>query len=94
MAVVIKKEWTLRSKKGYAEHWCQKIKPITNLEAGLIEIIKYGSKIFTKTDLKNKVKETDTPHIYLKTLYTILTAMKGERIFDRFGFDAPKKKYR
>ena len=91
MAEVIKKEWTLRSKKGYAAHWCQHITPITNLETGLIEIIKYGSKIFTEPDLKSKIKETDTAHIYLKALDTILTAMKGERIFDRFGFNAPKK---
>ena len=91
MAEVIKKEWILRSKQGYAVHWCQNIKPIQNLETGLIEIIKYGSKIFTEPDLKKKAKQTDTAHIYLKALDTILTAMKGERIFDRFGFNAPKK---
>lgn len=91
MAEVIKKEWLQRSKKGYAEHWCQKIKPITNLETGLIEIIKYGSKIFTEPDLKKRAKHTDTAHIYLKALDTILTAMKGKRIFDRFGFKSPNK---
>lgn len=89
MAEVIKKEWIARSKKGYAVHWCQKIKPITNLETGLIEIIKYGSKIFTEPDLKKKAKQTDTAHIYLKALDNILTAMKGKRIFDRFGFNSP-----
>ena len=91
MAEVIKKEWLQRSKKGYTAPWCQDIKPITNLETGLIEIIKYGSKIFTEPDLKNKIKQTDTAHIYLKALDTILAAMKGGRIFDRFGFNAPKK---
>lgn len=91
MAEVIKKEWLARSKKGYALHWCQKILPISNLETGLIEIIKYGSKIFTEPDLKNKAKQIDTAQIYLKALDTILTAMKGKRIFDRFGFNAPKK---
>ena len=90
MAEVLKKEWVERSKKGYAAHWCQKIKPITNLETGLIEIIKYGSKIFTEPDLKKRAKETDTVYIYLKALDAILTAMKGKRIFDRFGFNAPK----
>lgn len=87
MAEVIKKEWVSRSKKGYAAHWCQKILPITNLETGLIEIIKYGSKIFTEPDLKKKAKQTDTAHIYLKALDAILIAMKGKRIFDRFGFN-------
>lgn len=91
MAEVIKKEWVVRSKKGYAAYWCQKITPITNLETGLIEIIKYGSKIFTEPDLKKKAKQTDTAHIYLKALDTILTAMKGKRIFDRFGFNSPNK---
>lgn len=91
MAEVIKKEWLKRSKNGSAVHWCQKIIPVKNLETGLIEIIKYGSKIFTEVDLKNKEKQTDTAYIYLKALDTILTAMKGERIFDRFGFNAPKK---
>ena len=90
MAEVIKMEWLDRSKKGYTEHWCQKIIPITNLETGLIEIIKYGSKIFTEPDLKKRAKQTETVHVYLKALDTILTAMKGKRIFDRFGFNLPK----
>lgn len=89
MAEVIKKEWIARSKKGYAAPWCQKAKPINNLETGLIEIIKYGSKIFTEPDLKKRAKETETAHIYLKALDTILIAMKGKRIFDRFGFNVP-----
>ena len=91
MAEVIKKEWLARSKKGYAAHWCQKIIPVNNLETGLIEIIKYGSKIFTEPDLKKRAKETETAHIYLKALDTILSAMKGKRIFDRFGFNAPSE---
>lgn len=90
MAEVIKKEWLARSKKGYTAHWCQKLIPVTNLETGLVEIIKYGSKVFTEPDLKKKAKQTDTAHIYLKALDTIITAMKGKRIFDRFGFNVPK----
>ena len=90
MAEVIVKEWLARSKKGYAAPWCQKIIPVNNLETSLIEIIKYGSKIFTEPDLKKRAKETETAHIYLKALDTILKAMKGKRIFDRFGFNAPK----
>ena len=90
MAEVILDEWLSRSKKGYTLRWSQNLQPVSNLEAGLIEIIKYGSKIFTEPDLKKKAKQTDTAHIYLKALDTILTAMKGKRIFDRFGFNAPK----
>ena len=39
-----------------------------------------------------KVKETDTSYVYLKALGTILYAMKGKRIFDRFGFNLPEEK--
>ncbi|OAD92658.1 hypothetical protein A7A78_01755 [Aequorivita soesokkakensis] len=90
MAEVILEEWLSRSKKGYTLRWSQNLQPVRNLETGLIEIIKYGSKIFTEPDLKKKAKETDTAQIYLKALDTILSAMKGKRIFDRFGFNAPK----
>jgi hypothetical protein len=90
MAEVILKEWLSRSKKRYTLKWSQNLQPISNLETGLIEIIKYGSKIFTEPDLKKKAKQTDTAHIYLKALDTILTAMNGKRIFDRFGFNSPK----
>jgi plasmid rolling circle replication initiator protein Rep len=89
MAEVILNEWLKRSKKGYTLRWSQNLQPVSNLETGLIEIIKYGSKIFTEPDLKKRAKETETAHIYLKALDTILTAMKGKRIFDRFGFNAP-----
>ncbi len=89
MAEVIVMEWLKRSKPNYTLKWCQKIIKVSNLEKGLIEIIKYGSKIFTEPDLKNRAKETETSYIYLKALDTILNAMKGKRIFDRFGFNLP-----
>jgi Replication protein len=91
MAEVIVNEWLERSKPDYTLKWCQNIQKVTDLEKGLIEIIKYGSKIFTEPDLKNRAKETETSYIYLKALDIILTAMKGKRIFDRFGFNLPAK---
>lgn len=90
MAEVIVDEWLKRSKPNYTLRWCQNIQKVDNLEKGLIEIIKYGSKIFTEPDLKNRAKETETSYIYLKALDTILTAMKGKRIFDRIGFNLPQ----
>lgn len=90
MAEVIVAEWLKRSKPKQTLGWCQKIIKVTDLEKGLIEIIKYGSKIFTEPDLQNRAKETETSYIYLKALDTILTAMKGKRIFDRFGFNLPE----
>jgi len=51
-----------------------------------------GSKIFTEPDVYNKTKGGNNRNIYVKALYNIFDAMKGLRIFDRFGFDLPKIK--
>jgi len=63
-----------------------------SLEMSLVEIIKYGSKIFTEPDLKKKARSGTSAQIYIKALDTILAAMKGKRIFDRFGFNLPMGK--
>ncbi|PIB29158.1 hypothetical protein BFP77_08150 [Maribacter sp. 4U21] len=91
-AEVLLKEWLKLWTPKFTNKKGQHLKMVYNLEGCLIEIIKYGSKIFTEPDLKNRTKETNTTQIYLKALDTILTAMKGTRIFDRFGFNAPKTK--
>jgi hypothetical protein len=62
---------------------------MTSLEHSLIEKIKYGSKIFTEPDLKKKSKQRIPPMIYAYALDNILVAMKGKRIFERFGFNLP-----
>ncbi len=90
MAEIIVEEWYSRSKKGYVNMKGQKIERVRNLENALVEIIKYGSKIFTEPDLKKRAKETTTTQVYVKALYNIFKAMKGTRIFDRFGFDLPE----
>ena len=56
----------------------------------LIEIIKYGSKIFTEPDVNNKSYSKVNRDIYVAALYNIFDAMKKLRIFERFGFDLPK----
>ncbi len=88
------KKWTWR----YAEHYCQKNYPITNLNKSLIEVIKYGSKIFTEPDVNKKAKKQKQAtgaesevKIYARGLYNIFDAMKGLRIFERFGFNLPKQ---
>lgn len=93
MADIIVDEWLKevnKSKTKHANHKAQKIIPITNHEKALIEVIKYGSKIFTEPDLK--MTRTGNEKIYAKALHNILQAMKGRRIFDRVGFDLPKLK--
>jgi len=91
MADIIVQEWRNRARRGYVRLSGQKIKKIWDVNKCLIEIIKYGSKIFTDPDLKKRAKETSTPQVYIKALYTIFKAMKGSHIFDRFGFDLPKE---
>lgn len=91
MAELLVTEWlkTIKTKKiKHVTHKAQKIIPITNHEKALIEIIKYGSKIFTEPDIK-KAKKGDRK-IYAKALHNILQAMSGQRIFERFGFNLPK----
>jgi hypothetical protein len=90
MAEVLINEWLQLWTPKFALRKCQHYQGVYNLEDGLIEIIKYGSKIFTEPDLKKRKNQRDTAQIYIKALNTILTAMKGKRIFDRFGFNLPK----
>ena len=97
IAELLKKEWLIqwraKDKKEYRYKFvspkAQDIKKADSLEHSLIEIIKYGSKIFTEPDLKKKSQKTIPPMIYAKALDNILTAMKGRRIFERFGFQLP-----
>lgn len=68
----------------------QKAIHVTNNEKTLIEIVKYGSKIFTEPGV-NKKAENCNRNIYPAALNNIFVAMKGLRIFERFGFDLPKE---
>jgi hypothetical protein len=87
------KEWLeIWNKKGlfFASIKAQDIRKVFDVETNLIEIIKYGSKIFTEPDMKKKSKDDNSYQIYVSALDSILTAMKGKRIFERFGFNAEK----
>lgn len=94
IAELLKKEWMLQwNKKGeiHCSPKAQHIRKVENLERDLIETIKYGSKIFTETDLRKKGQKATPSMVYIHALDNILCAMKGKRIFDRFGFNLPKK---
>lgn len=90
-AEILLEEWLKLWTPKFTIRRAQKLQKIRDLEKGLIEIIKYGSKIFTEADLKDKASGQKTVYIYLKALDVILTSMKDKRIFDRFGFDLPKQ---
>ena len=89
MAEIIVDEWLSRFNERHAASWCQKIIKVDSIEKNLIEIIKYGSKIFTEVDLQKKANSKTTPYVYISALDNILTAMSGHRIFERFGFNLP-----
>jgi plasmid rolling circle replication initiator protein Rep len=84
-------EWLKKWTPKWTSRVAQLNKSVFDNETALIEIIKYGSKIFTEPDLKKKGKQKTPPQIYATAFYNILESMKGHRIFDRFGFDLPKK---
>lgn len=88
MGRILIDEWLEKWTKGYTIRKAQHIRPVGNMTRDLIEVIKYGSKIFTEPDLKKK--GSGDRNIYVKALYKISCAMKGLRIFDRFGFNLPK----
>ncbi len=49
--------------------------------------MEYGSKIFTEPDVNKKSNEKNKAKIHVAALNNIFQAMKGHRIFDRFGFN-------
>lgn len=57
----------------------------------LIELVKYGTKIFTVEDTKAKNRKGLPHHLYVAALYNIFVAMKGRRLFERFGFNLPRQ---
>ncbi|MBC8320136.1 MAG: protein rep [Bacteroidetes bacterium] len=90
IALQLKTDWLDIWTKKHNEAWCQDIRKISSIESSLIEIIKYGTKIFTEPDLKNKASRKISPKIYVAAMYNILSTMKDHRIFDRFGFNLPQ----
>lgn len=84
-------EWLKNSKKGWTTRGAQNIQKVHNSEKCLIEVVKYGSKIFTEPDITKKANQHSKRTVYLAALYTIVEAMQGKRLFDRFGFNLPPK---
>lgn len=68
----------------------QQAKLIKDKNKALMEVIKYSSKIFTEPDVNNKSAQKGKRNIYILAMFNIFCAMKGIRLFERFGFDLPK----
>lgn len=80
------KLWTKR----YTNGWGQDIRKITNNIEGLIEVVKYGSKIFTEPAPNKKNRKKVTRYVYISALYNILLAMRNIHLFDRFDLTFQK----
>ncbi len=91
MADTIKREWLRMCPDHLAKPYAQKITKVWDKEKALMEVIKYGSKIFTEPDVRNKQGTKSDRDIYSAALDNIFTAMKSHRIFNRFGFNLPKR---
>jgi hypothetical protein len=87
IANILISEWLLLWTKEFASKLAQHSRKVNSAEKDLIEIVKYGSKIFTEPDINKKSKEKTSPLIYISALNNILNAMKGHRVFERFGFN-------
>lgn len=88
-ADILINEWLKLWTNKFTNRAAQDKRQVEDKEGALIEIVKYGSKIFTEPDLNKKSKQTKSHNIYTAALDNIFTAMKGVRIFERFGFDLP-----
>jgi len=80
------KIWTSKHTVDYAQY----LRPVTDTEEDLIEVIKYGSKIFVDPTMSKSKKKKIPPIIYIKALYNIFDAMKSKRLIQNFGFNLPK----
>jgi Replication protein len=87
MADVFIGEWLKLWTAEWAYKGAQDARKVEDTERALIEIVKYGSKIFTEPDANKKSKEKNSPLLYVSALSNILKAMKGVRVFERFGFN-------
>ncbi|MBK7039685.1 MAG: protein rep [Bacteroidetes bacterium] len=94
IAIILINEWVKLWKDTNGTKWttraAQNMRKVQNIERDLIECVKYGTKIFTEPDINKKSKQSNNPTIYVSAFDNIIAAMKGHRLFDRFGFNLPK----
>lgn len=88
---IIIQEWCKYWGYKIAYRGAQDNKIIDNLQGALIEVIKYSSKVFNEPKTDKEKEQKIPPTIYASALHNMICAMKGERVFDRFGFDLPKR---
>jgi hypothetical protein len=90
-AELIISEWLKQCTPKFAVRAAQNMRRVEDRQHDIIEIVKYGSKIFTDPTLKKNAKRKVSPFIYVSAFHNIIWAMAGHRVFDRFGFNLPPR---
>jgi len=81
------KIWTRRFVNP-AIQYCERVRSQNKV---MKEVIKYCTKTFSAPHWSKKIRECANPKLYIAAFHNILKAMKGHRVFDRFGFNLPKR---
>lgn len=90
VAELLLMEWLKLWGPKYVNRAGQYCEPVHSREKILLEVIKYCTKVFTDPDKDKEFKAGKEYKIYVKALYNIYCAMRGHRIFERFGFNLPE----
>ncbi|MEP6465848.1 MAG: protein rep [Parafilimonas sp.] len=91
-ADLILQEWMQlwnRKQKKWTHEDAQYVRPVKSSEKDLVEVIKYGAKIFSDPEGRKRPPKGSKRMIYALALDNIYCAMKGLRLFERFGFNVP-----
>lgn len=86
-AELLIKEWLEQCTPKFALRQCQYMRKVKDQVHDLIEVVKYGSKIFTDPTMNKKDKGKIPPKIYVAAFHNIIKSMRGLRLFERFGFN-------
>ncbi len=87
---LLKMEWSKLWGRRWVNPDIQYCQPVRNRGKIMLEVIKYSMKIFTDPDKDKRFRTKKEHKIYIRAQYNIYKAMRGHRIFERFGFNLPK----
>jgi hypothetical protein len=87
MAEMLRAEWLWRHSSKSAVWEAQDVQKVRGAESVLIEVIKYGTKVFMPYDPNGKEDVNQPVEFYAEAWDVIINAMDGRRVFDRFGFN-------
>jgi hypothetical protein len=91
-ANLLMEEWLKQWPSKYVFKGGQHMRPVTDIEKDLIEVIKYSTKVFTEPDGKEANKKSKIPRkIYIAAMHEINKAFHNKKLIRKFGFTMPKE---